>query len=55
MNIDPNTKMIVITAGTLVFGLIAWRFSIKNFSRSSSRNNTKFNESKYRQKWRRRQ
>jgi len=55
MTIDPNTKMIVITSGALVFGLIAWRFTTRIFSRSNSRNNTKFNESKYRQKWRRRQ
>lgn len=53
MEIDPNTKISLLVFGTIVFGLIAWKFSNAIFSFHNKSLPNKFENSEYKKRWRR--
>ena len=51
MTIDPQFKISILTFGTIIIGLFAWRFSNSIFSSHNKSNPNKFDNSEYRKRW----
>jgi|TARA_B100001094_G_scaffold257114_1_gene256554 hypothetical protein len=53
MNIDPQSKISLLAISTIIFGLIVWRISNSVFSSHNRTQRSKFDESEYRKRWKR--
>ncbi|MDC3133355.1 hypothetical protein OA958_00790 [Bacteroidota bacterium] len=53
MNIDPQSKISLLAISTIIFGLLIWRISNSVFSSHNRNQSSKFDESEYRKRWKR--
>lgn len=53
MSIDPQSKISLLAISTIIFGLVVWRISNSVFSSHNRTQISKFDESEYRKRWRR--
>jgi len=53
MSIDPQSKISLLAISTIIFGLVVWRISNTVFSSHNRTQSSKFDESEYRKRWRR--
>ena len=51
---NPDVKISFLAIMTVVFGLVLWRISNKVFSANKRIQNSKFEKSEYRKRWKRR-
>ena len=51
MNIDPQSKISLLAISTIIFGLMVWRISNRIFSSHNRVQSSKFDESEYRKRW----
>ena len=51
MIIDPQSKISLLAISTIIFGLIVWRISNRIFSSHNRVQSSKFDESEYRKRW----
>ena len=53
MNIDPQSKISLLALSTVIFGLVVWRISNRVFSSHNNSTSSKFDQSEYRKRWKR--
>ena len=50
---NPESKISLLAITTIVFGLVVWRISNRVFKANKRNQNSKFEKSEYRKRWKR--